>query len=294
MDAGVPIKKPVAGIAIGLASNADMSKWAVLTDIQDLEDGKGGMDFKITGTKDGITAIQLDTKTDGLNEEIIKQALKQGYDGRMQILEVMSSAISAPRAELSKYAPRIISFHINPEKIREVIGTGGKIINSIIDATGVSIDIEDDGLVMVCGTNAEECQKAVDWINNIVRDFEVGEIFTGKVVRILDFGAFIELAPGRDGMVHVSKLAPYRIGKPSDFLNVGDMVTVRIDEIDDQGRVNLNMTGIKENEALWVGEKGKQIGGGFGGGDRGSDRGGRFNNRRPGVFNRDRNGGGNR
>ena len=279
MDAGIPIKKAVAGVAIGLASNEDMSQWKVLTDIQDLEDGKGGMDFKVTGTEDGITAIQLDTKTDGLIEDIIKQALKQALDGRLEILKVMKGAIPGPRKELSPYAPRITSFHINPEKIREVIGPGGKIINEIIDACDVQIDIEDDGLVMVCSTNAEGNDKAVKWINDIVRDFEVGEVFTGKVVRLMDFGAFINLLPGRDGMVHVSKLAPYRVGSPSDFVDVGDTVTVKVDEIDDQGRVNLTMLGITENERLWKDKKGEQKGGFSGGG------GGRFNNRRPGGFN---------
>lgn len=268
MHAGVPIKKAVAGVAIGLASNEDMSKWKVLTDIQDLEDGKGGMDFKVTGTKDGITAIQLDTKTDGLTTEIIKQALKQGCDGRKQILDVMAEAIPEPNKELSPYAPRITSFHINPEKIREVIGTGGKIINEIIAACEVEIDIEDDGLVMVCGTNAEGAERAVKWIKDIVREIEAGEVFTGKVVRMLEFGAFVEILPGRDGMVHVSELAPYRVGKPSDFIDLGETVTVRVKEIDDQGRVNLSMLGLKENEPLWKDEKGKQQGGGFNSGGR--------------------------
>lgn len=278
MHAGVPIKKPVAGLAIGLASNDDMSKWKVLTDIQDLEDGKGGMDFKVTGSRDGITAIQLDTKTDGLKEEIIEQALKQGRDGINQILDVIQKEIPEPNKELSPYAPRITSFHIDPEKIREVIGTGGKVINEIIAECDVEIDIEDDGLVMVCGTEAEGAERAVKWIKDIVREFEAGEIFEGKVVRILDFGAFVELLPGRDGMVHVSELAPYRIGQPSDFVELGDKVTVKIKEIDDQGRVNLTMKGLKENEALWKDEKGKQQGGGFGGGGRSG--GGRFNNNR--------------
>lgn len=281
MDAGVPIKKAVAGIAIGLASNKDMSKWEVLTDIQDLEDGEGGMDFKITGTDEGITAIQLDTKTNGLTDEIVKIAIERGLKARMQILDVMNKAIDAPRADLSPYAPRIISFHINPEKIREVIGAGGKIINKIIELTGVTIDIEPDGLVMVCGIEKEGCEEAVRQINNIVREFQPGEIFKGKVVRMLDFGAFVEIAPGRDGMVHVSEMAPYRVGRPSDFINVGDEVNVKVKEIDDQGRLNLTMKGLAENEALWKDEKGKQTGGDFGGPrrfaggrDGGSDRGG--------------------
>ncbi len=269
-DAGVPIKKAVAGIAMGLASVPDMSRWEVLTDLQDLEDGEGGMDFKITGTKDGITAIQLDTKTIGLDRAIVEKTLTQSAVARQQILSVMDAAIAAPRPELSKYAPRITTLQINPEKIREVIGSGGKVINEIIDACGVSIDIEDSGLVMVCGSDAAGVARALEWINNIVRDFEAGETYTGRVVRMLDFGAFVELTPGRDGMVHVSEMAPYRVGKPSDFLNVGDTVTVQIKEIDDMGRVNLTMKGLAENEPLWKEEKGKQAegAGGFGGGSR--------------------------
>ncbi len=278
MDAGVPIKKPVAGVAIGLASNHDMSKWQVLTDIQDLEDGEGGMDFKVTGTDEGITAIQLDTKTIGLDEAIIKEALRQGRNGRLKILEVIKEAIPAVRPELSQYAPRIVSFHINPDKIRDVIGSGGKVINEIIAATGVSIDIEDDGLVMVCGNDAERSKQAIEWIKNIAREYEVGEVLTGTVVRMLDFGAFVEIGPKTDGMVHVSQLAPYRIGKPEDFLSVGDTVTVKIKEVDEKGRINLTMLGLPENEALWKEEKGKASGegGGFSRGfeRRGNDRGG--------------------
>ncbi len=286
MDAGVPIKKAVAGIAMGLASDAKMDKWAILTDIQDLEDGKGGMDFKLTGTADGLTAIQLDTKTDGLSEEIIKQALNQGRAALDEVLKTMSKAIAKPRPDLSKYAPRITSFRIDPARIREVIGTGGKVINGIIDEFGVSIDIDDDGLVMVCGTDSEKCSQAVDYIKNIVREFKTGEIFTGKVARLLDFGAFVELTPGHDGMVHVSELAPYRVERPQDFLSEGDEVTVKIKEIDDQGRVNLTMKGLPENEHLWKDRKGESSGGGFNPRSRFSPRpngGGR------GRFNNDRN-----
>lgn len=286
MDAGVPIKRPVAGLAIGLASNKDMSRWKVLTDIQDLEDGDGGMDFKITGTTEGITAVQLDTKTDGLTEEIIKEALDRGYKGRLEILNVINEAIPAPRPELSKYAPRVVSFKINPERIRDVIGSGGKVINKIIEETEVSIDIEDDGSVFVCGVNADNVAKAVKIIEDIVHEFSVGEVFNGRVARMLDFGAFVELTPGNDGMVHVSKMAPYRVGKPSDLLEVGQMVTVKVEEIDDQGRVNLTMKDCPENAELWKDRKGEQTGGGsFGGGDR---RGGRPH----GGFRRDSNGGG--
>lgn len=280
MHAGVPIKKPVAGIAIGLASYNDMSAWQVITDIQDLEDGQGGMDFKVTGTRDGITAIQLDTKSLGLNDEIIKEALKQGREARIKIIDVIEEEIKEPNKELSKYAPKIVSFKINPEKIRDVIGAGGKVINGIIADTGVTIDIEEDGSVFVCGDNKENSDKAVNIIKNITREFEAGEKFTGKAVRIMDFGVFVELAPGRDGMVHVSKLAPYRVNKPSDFIDVGDEVTVFIEEIDDQGRVNLTMKGLVENEALWKNEKGKDTGGGFGGGQNG-----KFNNKPNNRFN---------
>lgn len=262
-DAGVPLKKAVAGVAMGLASVSDMSRWEVLTDLQDLEDGEGGMDFKITGTVDGITAIQLDTKTIGLDRAIMEKALVDGKAARLKVLEVMNGALSAPRSELSKYAPRISTLQIDPEKIGEVIGTGGKVINEIIDACGVSIDIEDSGLVMVCGTEAEGVTKALEWVNNIVRKFEVGEVFQGKVVRMLEFGAFVELVAGRDGMVHVSEMAPYRVSKPADLISIGDVISVKIKEIDDQGRVNLTMKGLAENEALWKEEKGKQAEGDF-------------------------------
>ena len=261
MDAGVPIKRPVAGIAMGLASNEDMSKWEVLTDLQDLEDGKGGMDFKIAGTSEGITAIQLDTKTDGLTAEIIKKTLEQGYEARLEILNVITGTIPAPRADLSPYAPRITSFYIDPERIREVIGPGGKVINKIIAETGVSIDIEEDGLVMVCGTSKDDSPRAVQWIKDIVREFTAGEIIKGKAVRFLDFGVFVELAPGKDGMVHVSEMAPYRVGKPSDMINIGDEVTVKIKEVDDKGRINLTMKDCPENEALWKDGKGKAAAG---------------------------------
>ncbi|MFH1822886.1 MAG: polyribonucleotide nucleotidyltransferase [Patescibacteria group bacterium] len=257
MDAGVPIKKGVAGIAMGLASNNDMSKWEILTDIQDLEDGQGGMDFKMTGTADGLTTIQLDTKTDGLTEDIIDKTLSQGRLALNEILKMMSKAIDKPRSDLSQYAPRIISFQIDQNKIREVIGSGGKVINKIIDDYEVSIDIEDDGLVMICGSDKEKSEQAAEVIKNIVREFEAGEIFTGKVSRLMDFGAFIEFTPGHEGMAHVSELAPYRINKPQDFLEIGDEVTVKIKEIDDQGRINLTMKGLEKNTPLWANEKGK-------------------------------------
>ena len=263
MDAGVPIKKPVAGIAMGLASNPDMTQWEVLTDLQDLEDGDGGMDFKITGTDTGLTAIQLDTKTDGLTEEIIKETLTRGRKALNKILKVIKEAIPEPRPELSPYAPRLISFKVDPEKIGSIIGPGGKIINKIITETGVSIDIEEDGLVMVCGNDVKMVQKAVDEVKKIIHVFVPGEIVKAKVVRLLDFGAFVALNSNQDGLVHVSELAPYRIEKPSDFLKIGDEVTVKIKEIDEQGRLNLTMKGLVENEKLWKDEKGKSNNNGF-------------------------------
>ncbi len=265
MDAGVPIKKHVVGIAMGLASVSDMSKWEVITDLQDLEDGDGGMDFKITGTDTGLTAIQLDTKTIGLDEAIIRKTLVQGRVALNEILAVLKEAVPTARPELSKYAPRIISFKVDPTKIGAIIGSGGKTINKIIEETGVSIDIEDDGLVMICGTDVVMVQLAVDKVQEIIKVFEVGEIVTGKVVRLMDFGAFIALNSNQDGMAHVSELAPYRIEKPADFVSVGDTVTVKIKEIDDQGRVNLTLKGLAENEALWKDEKGKSTNTGFSG-----------------------------
>lgn len=264
MDAGIPIKKPVAGIAMGLASNKDLSQWVVLTDLQDLEDGEGGMDFKITGTDSGLTAIQLDTKTGGLTPDIIQQALIQGRAALNQILDVIKQALPAPRPELSKYAPRLISFTVDPEKIGAIIGPGGKIINKIIAETGVSIDIEDSGLVMICGTDAAMVDEAVRQVKEIIHVFAAGEILKGKVVRMLDFGAFISLNASQDGMVHVSELAPYRVEKPSDFLTIGQEVTVKIKEVDDQGRINLIMKGLPENAELWKDEKGKSTGSSFG------------------------------
>lgn len=241
MDAGVPITAPVAGVAMGLATYG--GKWRVITDLQDLEDGKGGMDFKITGTKTGITAIQMDTKTSGLTYEIIQTAITQGQKARHMVLDEMAKILPAPRPELSPYAPRILTLTINPEKIREVIGPGGKMINEIIAKTGVqAIDIEQSGLVMITSLNAEAGQKAYDWVHNLTREVEKGEVFTqAEVVRIMDFGAFINLLPGRDGMAHISELAPWRVEKVTDIVNLGDKVNVKVIEIDDQGRVNLSM-----------------------------------------------------
>jgi polyribonucleotide nucleotidyltransferase len=260
MDAGVPIKRHVAGIAIGLASNEDMSEWQVLTDIQDLEDGKGGMDFKITGTREGITAIQLDTKTNGLNEDIIKEALSQGREALNKILDIMEEEIPEPRKELSSYAPIITSFKVDPEKIGAIIGPGGKIINKIIDETEASIDIDDDGLVMITANKKEKGELAEKMVKEIIKEFEIGEITSGKVVRIMDFGAFVEIPGSQDGMVHISELAPYRVEKPSDIVNIGDKIKVRVKNIDDQGRISLSMKELEENEHLWKDRKGESKG----------------------------------
>jgi polyribonucleotide nucleotidyltransferase len=240
MDAGVPIKRPVAGVAMGLASSGD-GRYKIITDLQDLEDGKGGMDFKVAGTRQGITTVQLDTKTKGLSKEIVRETLLQAKSGRLRILDAMATCLAEPRPEMSPYAPRIVTFKIDPERIRDVIGPGGKIINEIIDATGISIDIENDGLVTVCSANGEAMKRAVDWIHELTREIEVGEMFeNGKVVRIMDFGAFVELVPGQDGMVHISELAPWRVNKVNDIVKIGDVIPVKVMEIDDMGRINLS------------------------------------------------------
>jgi polyribonucleotide nucleotidyltransferase len=239
LDAGVPLKSPVVGIAMGLATDGK-GKYKIITDLQDLEDGPGGMDFKVTGTKNGLTAIQMDTKTDGLTIKMVEETLTQGREALDQILKEMAKVISEPK-EMSPYAPRITTFTIDPAKIKDVIGPGGKIINKIIAETGVSIDIDDDGLVMVTSNDAEMSAKAVATIKNIVKVPEAGEVYTGKVVRIMDFGAFVEILPGKDGMVHISKLAPGRVNKVTDIVDEGMTVKVRVDEIDSQGRVNLSL-----------------------------------------------------
>jgi polyribonucleotide nucleotidyltransferase len=241
MDAGVPIKHIIGGCAMGLVMDEeDTTKFKVLTDIAGIEDFNGHMDFKVTGPEEGVTALQLDIKLKGLTWQILEQALMQARPARHHILDKMKEAIAAPRAEMSIYAPRITSFMIKPEKIREVIGSGGKIINEIIaKCPGVKIDIEDDGLVMVTSTNAESATKAVEWIHNIVKEVEAGEIYEGKVVRIMDFGAFVEVLPGKDGLVHISQLANYRVNKVEDVVKIGDTLKVQVSEIDEQGRINL-------------------------------------------------------
>lgn len=239
MDGGVPIKKPVAGVAMGLIKDTENDSVTILTDIQGLEDFLGDMDFKVAGTKDGITAIQMDIKIKGIDREILTRALAQAKEGRMHILGKMMETIDQPREHLSEYAPKIVCFTINPEKIGEVVGPRGKTINKIIAETGVTIDIEDDGKVYICTPDQEAADLARKMIEGIVKEIEVGEVYLGKVVRIMPFGAFVELLPGKDGMVHISKLARERVEKVEDVVNIGDDILVKVIEIDDKGRINL-------------------------------------------------------
>lgn len=237
MDAGVPITAPVSGIAMGLVTEGE--KWEVLSDIQALEDFYGDMDFKIAGTKKGITAIQLDVKISGLTKEMIEKTFSQGKVARDYILEKMLDALPESRKEISKYAPKITVIHIPPKKIGEVIGTGGKTINQIIDATGVAIDIEDDGTVMISSVDEEATEKAVTWIESLTHEVKPGEIYDGIVKRIMPFGAFVEILPGKEGLVHVSQLADYRVEDVNKEVKIGDKVKVKVLEIDSQGRINL-------------------------------------------------------
>ena len=241
MDAGVPIKAPVAGIAMGLIKDEAKNKVAILSDIQGLEDFFGDMDFKVAGTENGITAIQMDIKIKGIDEAILRRALEQARVGRLHILGKMLEAIPAPRKELSKYAPKIISFNIDPDKIRDVIGSGGKVINKIIEDTGVKIDISDDGLVFIASTDAEAQARAKEIIMGIVKEPEVGEVYEGPVVRIESFGAFVKLTTSKDGMVHISKLAKERVEKVTDVVNMGDIVRVKVIKVDEKNRVDLKL-----------------------------------------------------
>ena len=238
MSAGVPIKRPVSGVAMGLVKEGD--NYTILTDIQGMEDALGDMDFKVAGTTEGVTAIQMDIKIEGLTKEILTDALAQARRGRMHILGKMLEAIDQPREELSPYAPRIITLQIHPDKIRDVIGPGGKIIKKIIEETGVKIDIEDDGKTFIAAVDMEAGKKAVKMIEDLVREVEVGETYEGKVTRIMNFGAFVEVLPGKEGLVHISQLAKERVEKVEDVVAIGDVVKVKVIEIDRQGRVNLS------------------------------------------------------
>ena len=244
MDAGVPIKAPVAGCAMGLIKDDNTGNIAILTDIQGLEDFMGDMDFKVAGTREGITAIQMDIKIKGIDEQILTRALEQARQGRLFILDRMAETITEPRAELSPFAPRIMQFTINPDKIREVIGSGGKTINGIIAETGVKIDIEDDGRVFIASTDAAAAEKARKIIDNIVRDIEVGDVILGKVVNILPIGAQVELKPGKKGLVHISKLANHRVEKVEDEVSIGDEILVRVIEIKPDGKIDLTRKGL--------------------------------------------------
>ncbi len=240
MDAGVPIKRPVSGIAMGIIVGKD-DAFKVLTDIQGLEDHYGDMDFKAAGTEKGITALQMDVKVDGITVEMLEAVLKQSKINRAEILTIMLSTIPAPRENMSQYAPRIITMHINPAKIRNVIGTGGKIINEIIDETGVQIDIEDDGSVFITSVDEASALKAQQWIDNLTHEVKPGETFNAKVTRIMNFGAFAEILPGQEGLIHISELADHRVEKVEDIVKIGDVVPVKVKNIDDQGRINLSV-----------------------------------------------------
>jgi polyribonucleotide nucleotidyltransferase len=244
MDAGVPIKSPVAGVAMGLIKEQD--KFAVLTDILGDEDHLGDMDFKVAGTDSGITALQMDIKIDGITREIMEVALAQAKEGRLHILGEMNKAISRPREEMSDFAPRYITFKINPDKIRDVIGKGGATIRSITEETGAGIDISDDGTVKVSSVDSTAGKEAQRRIEQLTTDVEVGMIYEGRVNKLMDFGAFVNVLPGKDGLVHISQISDERVEKVSDKLSEGDMVKVKVLEIDKQGRIRLSMKAVTE------------------------------------------------
>ncbi|OGZ96527.1 MAG: polyribonucleotide nucleotidyltransferase [Candidatus Sungbacteria bacterium RIFCSPHIGHO2_01_FULL_50_25] len=245
MDGGVPIKKPVAGAAMGLVQN-EKGEYRVLTDLQGAEDFHGDMDFKVAGTRDGITAVQLDVKIEGLTMEIIRVTLRDAHAARMKILDCIESTIQKPREELSRWAPRVTTLMINPEKIGALIGPGGKIINDIIAQTGAQIDIEDDGSVFITSVTEEGMKKAIALVKQVTKEFKPGELVEGRVSRLLDFGAFVEIGPKQDGLIHISELAPWRVEKVTDIVNIGDIVPVKIKNIDEQGRINLSLKDVPD------------------------------------------------
>jgi polyribonucleotide nucleotidyltransferase len=257
LDAGVPLTASVGGVAMGLVTEDGSVKgnYAILTDIQGIEDALGDMDFKVTGTREGVTAIQMDIKVAGLTEKVLKEALTQAREGRLFILDKMDAVISKPRQEVSRFAPRITTIKINPDKIRDIIGPGGKMIRKITEDTKTTIDIQDDGSVNIGSNNAENTQKAIDWIRSLTREVEAGEIYTGKVTRILPFGAFVEILPGKEGLVHISELANYRVPTVEDVVKIGDELQVLVTEIDRQGRVNLSRRALLEPEEGQEGEE---------------------------------------
>jgi polyribonucleotide nucleotidyltransferase len=239
MDAGVPIKAPVAGVAMGLVLEQN-GNYAILTDIEGTEDAIGDMDFKIAGTAQGITALQMDLKVKGIPYEVMEKALSQAKSARLFILEKMKETISTSRPELSKYAPRMIKITVDPDKIRHIIGPGGRVIRSIIEETKVTIDIENDGTIIIGSVNEEAAQKAIKIIEDLTREVEVGGIYIGRVTRVTDFGAFVEILPGKEGLVHISELADYRVPRVEDVVKVGDEIMVMVTEIDGLGRINLS------------------------------------------------------
>jgi polyribonucleotide nucleotidyltransferase len=290
MDAGVPIKAPVAGISIGLVLSDDGNERVLLTDIIGMEDFYGDMDFKVAGTTKGITAIQLDTKATKLPLDMMTEVFADAREARMKILEVIQGAIETPRTELSPFAPRILTVNVPVDRIGEIIGPGGKTIRSIVERTGAKIDIEDDGTVFISSAQAEGGERAAKIITDMVKEVEIGEVFSGKVTRILNFGAFVEIMPGREGLIRISDLAWDFVNSVEDVLNIGDEVEVKVSEIDDQGRVNLSRKAMLEKPEGYVERaprerEGGGRGGERGGGDRGGDRGGR-----PGGFGGDRGG----
>jgi polyribonucleotide nucleotidyltransferase len=308
MDAGVPIKAPVAGVAMGLIMGED-GNYKVLTDIAGLEDAMGDMDFKVAGTEQGITALQMDIKIQGIPMAVLRDAIAQAREGRMFIMGKMMETLAEPRDEMSPFAPRMHRLQIDPQKIGTVIGPGGRVIRSIIEETGCTIDIEDDGSVFIGATDQSAADRAIAIIEGMTKDVEVGQIYTGKVARIMNFGAFVEIAPGKDGMVHISELADYRVPSVEDVVKIGDEVQVMVTEIDSMGRVNLSRRAVLEGEkdpAAVVarqaaerqsrgpggGDRGGRGGGGFRGGDRDRDRGGDRGPRGGGYGDRDRDRGG--
>jgi polyribonucleotide nucleotidyltransferase len=273
LDAGVPIKAPVAGVAMGLVTDSE-GGWKVLTDIQGIEDALGDMDFKVAGTAEGVTGLQMDIKTTGITFEIMKEAFEQARRGRLHILEKMNEVISTPRAELSPFAPRIVTIKINPEKIGALIGPGGKNIRGIQEETGAKIDVEDDGTVFVSSVDGESAKNAIRRIEGLTKEAEVGAIYLGKVVRIMPYGAFIEIMPGKDGLAHVSELADYHVQRVEDVVNIGDEINVMVTEVDRNGKISLS------RRAILTGETNPKPSGN-GGGDRGPRPGGDRDRRPP-------------
>jgi len=257
MDGGVPIKKPVAGAAMGLMVN-ERGKYKVLTDLQGQEDHHGDMDFKVAGTRDGITAVQLDVKIEGLTLSMVRDILTQAHQARMRILDLIQSVLPEPRSELSPWAPRVNFLKINPEKIGALIGPGGKVINDIIAQTGTQIDIEDDGTVFITSDNEDGMKKALSLVKQVTKEIKPGELLEGKVVRILDFGAMVEVGPRQDGLIHISELAPWHVEKVTDILNLGDVVPVKVKNIDEQGRINLSLKDVPERYSREEIERGRE------------------------------------